>query len=141
MVLLAVVGPSWSSRCLAQAADRGGIGRREVDRPDRRHGDVRHERLAMATQAEVLRSERVALRALELLRLNESRAQRAAWQRATEGQGDFRGWLADTLAANLVVKPARDANVISVSYTAGDPVLAAGVANAIVDATPAPRSI
>jgi len=88
----------------------------------------------MATQAEVLRSERVALRALQDLRLHESRVQRAAWQRATEGQGDFRAWLADTLTANLEVKPAREANVINVWYTASDPVLAAGVANAVVKA-------
>lgn len=88
----------------------------------------------MATQAEVLRSERVALRALQSLRLDESRAHRAAWQSATEGQGDFRAWLADTLMANTEVKPAREANVINVAYTARDAVLAAGVANAIVQA-------
>lgn len=88
----------------------------------------------MATQVDVLRSERVALRALQSLRLDESAARKAAWQVDTQGRGDFRAWLADDVLSHLDVKPARDSNVINVSYTAPDPVFAAAVANAFVKA-------
>ncbi|MEO8804593.1 MAG: chain length determinant protein EpsF [Burkholderiaceae bacterium] len=88
----------------------------------------------MATQVDVLRSERVALRALQSLRLEESATQKAAWERATEGRGDFRAWLADAVLNDLDVKPARDSNVMSVAFTSTDPVFAAAVANAFVKA-------
>lgn len=88
----------------------------------------------MATQVDVLRSERVALRALQSLGMFENPAQKANWQRATEGRGDFRAWLADAVLADLEVRPARDSNVISVSYTASEPMFAAAVANAFVTA-------
>src|SRR5690242_7757991 len=59
----------------------------------------------MATQVDVLRSERVAVRALQSLGMFDDAAQRANWQRATGGQGDFRAWLADAVLADLEVKP------------------------------------
>jgi len=88
----------------------------------------------MATQVDVLRSERVALRALQTLKLDQSAEQKALWQSATEGRGDFRAWLADDVLNHLEVKPARDSNVINVSYTAPDPDFASAVANAFVKA-------
>lgn len=88
----------------------------------------------MATQVDVLRSERVALRALQSLGMFDNATQKANWQRATEGRGDFRAWLADAVLADLEVRPARDSNVISVSYTSTDPKFAAAVANAFVTA-------
>ena len=88
----------------------------------------------MATQVDVLRSERVALRALESLNLFNSAVQKERWERETEGRGDFRAWLSDAVLADLEVKPARDSNVIAVSYTAPDPAFSAAVANAFVKA-------
>jgi len=88
----------------------------------------------MATQVDVLRSERVALRALDSIGMFESAAQKENWQRVTEGRGDFRAWLADAVLADLEVRPARDSNVIMVSYTSSEPVFAAAVANAFVAA-------
>jgi succinoglycan biosynthesis transport protein ExoP len=88
----------------------------------------------MATQVDVLRSERVAVRALESLGLFDNAAQKANWEQATQGRGDFRAWLADAVLANLEVKPARDSNVINVDYTASEPGFAAAVANAFVTA-------
>lgn len=88
----------------------------------------------MATQLDVLRSERVALRALESLKLFDSADWKTAWEQASQGQGDFRAWLADAVLVDLEVRPARDSNVISVSYTARDPAFAAAVANAFVKA-------
>lgn len=88
----------------------------------------------MATQVDLLRSERVALRALQSLKLDESPKHKAAWQRETEGRGDFQAWLADAVLNDLDAKPARDSNVISVAFTATEPVFAAAVANAFVKA-------
>lgn len=88
----------------------------------------------MATQVDVLRSERVALRALQSLHLVDDAERRAEWQARTQGRGDFRAWLADSVLTDLDVRPARDSNVISVAYTAADPALAAAVANAFVKA-------
>ena len=88
----------------------------------------------MATQVDVLRSERVALRALNSLGMFDSPVQKANWERATQGRGDFRAWLADAMLADLEVRPARDSNVITVSYTSSEPEFAAAVANAFVTA-------
>ncbi|MFI4930683.1 MAG: chain length determinant protein EpsF [Burkholderiales bacterium] len=88
----------------------------------------------MATQADVLRSERVAMRALESLDLFDHPDQRSRWQRETMGVGDFRSWLAQWVLNDLEVKPARDSNVITVSYTSPDPEFAAAVTNAFVTA-------
>ena len=88
----------------------------------------------MATQVDVLRSERVAVRALQSLGFFEQAEQKSNWQAATQGRGDFRAWLADAVLADLEVRPARDSNVISVGYTASNPAFAADVANAFVKA-------
>ncbi|HSB21612.1 MAG TPA: chain length determinant protein EpsF [Burkholderiaceae bacterium] len=88
----------------------------------------------MATQADVLRSERVAMRALQALDLFDHPDQRARWRRETQGVGDFRSWLAQSVLADMEVKPARDSNVITVGYTSPDPAFAAAVANAFVSA-------
>ena len=88
----------------------------------------------MATQADVLRSERVAMRAMQSLDLFDHPDQRSRWQRETLGVGDFRAWLAQWVLNDLEVKPARDSNVIKVSYTSPDPAFAAAVANAFVTA-------
>lgn len=88
----------------------------------------------MATQADVLRSERVAIRALQSLDMFDHPDQRSRWRRATQGIGDFRSWLAQSVLADLEVKPARDSNVIGVSYTSPDPAFAAAVANAFITA-------
>src|SRR5688572_2178203 len=88
----------------------------------------------VATQADILRSEEVALRALRSLKLHESQEWRDKWQRATEGQGSFEAWLAAALLRKLDVEPSRDSNVITLSYTSPDSDFSAAVANAFVDA-------
>lgn len=88
----------------------------------------------MATQADVLQSERVSLRAIELLKFESNPDNRAHWLEATGGVGDYRSFLSDGLLKDLVVRPSRESNVLTVSYTSEDPRLAAAVANAFVDA-------
>ena len=88
----------------------------------------------MATQVEVLQSDRVALRVVQGLRLNENAQIREQWQTEAKGQGSFEAWLAQMISQKLDVKPSRDGNVIYVSYSNPDPRFSAALANAFARA-------
>lgn len=88
----------------------------------------------MATQVDIVKSDRVAQKVIRGLRLNESPEMLARWNDETEGKGAFDAWLAELLQKKLEVKPARESNVISVSYTAVDPRFSSIVANAFIQA-------
>lgn len=88
----------------------------------------------MATQVDIIESERVTLRVVQALKLTEIGEMRDKWQRETGGAGRLDVWLAGLLQRNLDVKPARESNVIQVSYKSADPVFSAVVANAVVKA-------
>ena len=88
----------------------------------------------MATQVDVLQSDRVVLSAVRALRLNQDPDLKAAWQDSTEGRGDFESWIVEGINRRLDVKPGKDSNVIMVAYTAKDPDVAAKTANAVVKA-------
>ncbi len=86
----------------------------------------------MATQLHVIQSERVALGAIQTLGLENDANYRAKWQEVTDGVGDFKSWLAEQLTRYLSVVPAKDSNVINLSYTSADAEFAAKVTNAWV---------
>lgn len=86
----------------------------------------------MATQVDIIQSDRVAQRVVQGLRLTESVDSRQKWIEATGGQGNFEAWMADLIKKKLEVKPSRDSNVVNVSYTSPDPKFAASLANAFV---------
>ncbi|MDP4300665.1 chain length determinant protein EpsF [Leptothrix discophora] len=88
----------------------------------------------MATQVDIIQSDRVAQRVVQGLRLTENAQTRAEWLEATEGQGNFEAWVAELLKKKLDVKPSRESNVVNVSYTSPDPRFAAALANAFVKA-------
>ena len=88
----------------------------------------------IATQVDVVQSERVALKALHALHLTDSPKYKQQWMLETEGHGDFESWLADRIARPLSVRPSRDSNVLTLSYPARDPAFASSVANAIMQA-------
>jgi len=88
----------------------------------------------MATQVDVLESDRVAQRVVKNLRLAENPQVRSQWQQATGGQGSIEQWLSETFKASMTVKPSRESNVINVSYRSQDPRFAAALANAFVQA-------
>lgn len=88
----------------------------------------------MGTQAEVIQSERVARHVVSKLKLGDSPLLREQWQDETKGEGDYEAWLTELIQKRLLVKPARESNVISISYTAIDPRFAAALANAFVEA-------
>ena len=88
----------------------------------------------MATQVDVIQSDRVSQQVVRALRINESAAMREQWREATKGAGNFEVWLADLLRKSLDVKPSRDSNVITVNYKSADPKFATAMANAYAQA-------
>ncbi|AKU10723.1 putative exopolysaccharide biosynthesis protein [Azoarcus sp. CIB] len=88
----------------------------------------------IATQVDIIGSERVALRVVELAGLDRLPQFQEQWQAATEGTGDLRAWIGAVLRSGLEVKPARESNVIRIRYTASQPEFAAMIANTFAKA-------
>lgn len=84
----------------------------------------------MATQLDVLLSDRVALRVIRELKLTENDEIRSQWAEDTGGEGSIEQWLLLAVQKNLDVKPSRDSNVINIGYKAQEPRFAAAMANA-----------
>ncbi|MFG6487517.1 chain length determinant protein EpsF [Roseateles sp. BYS78W] len=88
----------------------------------------------IATQIDILQSDRVGRRVVRALKLTEVPQFREQFQNDKNGEGDIESWLVDRLQKDLDVKPGRESSVINVSYKAADPRFAAGLANAFVQA-------
>lgn len=88
----------------------------------------------MATQNDIIMSERVARRVVKTLGFEKSPELVAAWQKRTEGQGSVEGFYASMLSKNLDVKPSRESNVITIQFTGNNPQYAAEIANAFAQA-------
>ena len=88
----------------------------------------------MATQVDVIQSDRVSQHVVRALRLDESEPMREKWREGTKGVGNFQIWLADVLRKSLDVKPSRESNVITVAYKSADPKFATALANAYAQA-------
>jgi len=88
----------------------------------------------MATQVDIIGGDRVAQRVVKMLKLDENPRTKERWLEATEGRGTLEGWLADSLQKRLDVRPARESNVINITYKGSDAEEAANVANAFAQA-------
>lgn len=88
----------------------------------------------MATQVDLLASERVALQVVRQMRLNENASLKEQWQSSTKGIGDFDTWVANLLSRELDIKPSRESNILQISYAGADPQYAAAMANAFANA-------
>ena len=88
----------------------------------------------MATQVDMIQSDRVALQVVRMLKLNESATMRDQWRAATDSQGNFETWVADVIRRSLEVKPSRESNVITINYKSPDPHYATALANAYAQA-------
>ncbi len=88
----------------------------------------------MATQVDIIKSDRVAQRVVSNLKLADNPQIRQQWLDATDGVGRIEVWLADSFQKQMDVVPSRESSVINVSYKAADPRFAAGLANAFVQA-------
>ncbi|MGE3532911.1 MAG: chain length determinant protein EpsF [Steroidobacteraceae bacterium] len=84
----------------------------------------------VATQSEIIKSDRVAQRVVRILRLDENPTLKQQWQEAG-GKGKLDVWAAELLQRGLQVTPAAGGStIINLSFSAGDPRFAALVANA-----------
>ncbi len=86
----------------------------------------------MATQVDIIESDRVAVKVVRALRMTENADMRTQWQEATQGAGSFEIWLANLLQKSLDVKPSRESNMLHVTFKSVDPRFSAAVANAFV---------
>lgn len=88
----------------------------------------------MATQVDLMQSDRVAQQVVRTLKLVDNATLRSQWLESTQGQGSFEAWTATLLQSSLHVAPSRDSNVITLYYTAEDPQFAAALVNAFANA-------
>ncbi len=88
----------------------------------------------IATQVDVIRSDRVAQRVVRNTKLADDPEVRARWLKETQGEGKIDAWMADSLRPGLEVKPSLQSSIIEVSYKSPDPRFAARMANAFVQA-------
>ena len=88
----------------------------------------------MATQVDIINSDRVAYRVVKMLRLDQSPVMKERWQKEAEGKGDITVWIAGLLQKKLDVKPARESNVINIAFSGSEPEFASTIANAFAQA-------
>lgn len=88
----------------------------------------------IATQIDVINSERVAYRVVRNLKLTENAGIRSQWMEATKGEVAIEQWLGDLFQKSLEVRPSRESSVINISYVSPDSRFAAALANAFVSA-------
>jgi len=89
----------------------------------------------MATQVEILRSERVASRAVKILGVERSAAAVAQWREATQAKISLERYFAGVLQRGLSVEPGRGgSSILNLGFTAGDPTFAQAAANAFAQA-------
>ena len=88
----------------------------------------------MATQIDIINSDRVSNTVVKVLKLDGDQAVKEQWMEATKGKGSMTDWLAKLLQKNLDVKPSRESNLININYSGTDPDFAATVANAFAQA-------
>lgn len=88
----------------------------------------------MATQIDIINSDRVAIRVVKLLGFDKSAEAIANWKEASKGKGTLENYYADVLQKKLDIKPSRESNVINLNFSGADPLFAAAVANAFAQA-------
>ena len=88
----------------------------------------------MATQLEIIRSERVASRVVQMLGIERSPKAVQQWREGTEGKIPIERYFASMLQRGLMVDVVRGSNLINVTFSAPDAQFAQAAANAFVQA-------
>jgi chain length determinant protein EpsF len=88
----------------------------------------------LATQVQIIRSDRVASRVVEVLGLAKDPKAIADWREATDGRVPIEAFIGGALQKSLEVVPQQGSSLLNVSFTAGDAKLAADAANAFAQA-------
>jgi chain length determinant protein EpsF len=86
----------------------------------------------MTTQIDIIKSDRVAERVAQMLPADQPPMK--GWREEAQKKPAPARWLANTLQQRLEVKPARESNIINISWTGRSPAEAARVANAFAQA-------
>jgi chain length determinant protein EpsF len=100
-------------------------------------GAVTPEQLSntyLATQVDIMTSQRVAERVVKLLHLDEDPQLKLDWQKRTKGAGDPTAWLAAMLQKQVRVGSEVTSNVITITAKSTDPHAVAPLANAYIKA-------
>ncbi|HUG22119.1 chain length determinant protein EpsF [Piscinibacter sp.] len=88
----------------------------------------------MATQVEILRSDRVAMRVVKMLGVERSPAAVQQWRESTNAKIPLDRYFANLLQNGLSVEPTRGSNVINIRFVNPDAAFAAAAANAFAQA-------
>jgi chain length determinant protein EpsF len=88
----------------------------------------------LATQVEIIKSERVADRVVKMLGLADNPDAVAQWRDETQGRIPLATYFGELMQKGLVVEPVRGSSILGVTYQAKDPKFAALVANAFARA-------
>jgi chain length determinant protein EpsF len=88
----------------------------------------------MATQVEIMRSERVASRAVAILGVERSPTAVAQWREATKQKIPLERYFASVLERGLTVDPSPGSNVMNLTFSSQDPIFAQAAANAFAQA-------
>jgi chain length determinant protein EpsF len=102
-------------------------------RPDPLMGNIATP-ASIATQVEIIRSEKVATRVVKMLGLEKSPNAVQQWREATDAKIPLDRYFAGLLLNGLSVEPSRGSNVILISFLSRDPVFAAAAANGFAKA-------
>lgn len=86
------------------------------------------------TQIEIIKSDRLAQRVVETLKLDKNPSLIDDWKKDTGAKGTILQWLGERIQRGLLVTPGKAGNLIDINYTAGDPTFAATAANAYAQA-------
>ncbi len=88
----------------------------------------------LGTQSDIIRSDRVAAKAVQILGMDRHAESLESWRAETGGKVPMDRYFGELLLNNLAVQGGRYSNVVTVSYGSQDPKFAAAVANAFAQA-------
>lgn len=91
----------------------------------------------IATQSEIITSHNNAKKVVKILGLENASEIQAKFNKLNEKNNlnnNIEDWLSSYLLKNIEIKPSKDNNVITLSYTAEDPVFASAAAKAFISA-------
>lgn len=83
----------------------------------------------MATQTEIIQSDRVAARVVKMLGLAQNAKAVEQWREETEGRIPLETYFGGLLQKGLKVEPGRGSSLLTISFTGSDPKFAAAGAN------------
>lgn len=86
------------------------------------------------TQIDIIKSKRVALNVVDMLSLDTKPKMKKQFLERAKGRGDIKDWISAQLGKKLEVSPARESNVLEISFSSHDADFSAQIANAFAKA-------